>query len=484
MKIETQPRDDHQVKVIAEVEPELFEKSKHQAARKISQEAKIPGFRPGKAPYNVVRRTFGDDTIQKEALELLVDEIYPKAIEQAGIKPYGPGNLDEIVSVEPPTFAFIIPLEPTVDLGDYRSISKPYELPQVTDQEVDEFIERLRSSYATVEPVERDAQEGDMVFATVTGTLTHPEEGKSPEIVKERPVQAVIQPEDKQDPSEWPFPGFARHLIGLSAGDEIPVTFTFPEESMYEALRGKEVEFKVKVDTVKSMKLPELNDEFAQSLGEFDSVEALRTSVRNGLEATSHDEYDQTYNTELIDLIREKATIQYPPQLLDEEEKSILSALERDLARQNMDIDTYLKVRQLEKDAFIEQEIKPSAVRRLERSLILDQIARDEKIEISNQDLESSFSETFAELQNTEDFQQMQKKIPANRLANAVAMEAASRLMNRRVFARIKSIATGIPEAEPTKEETTAPVAEQPATEEASEKTDEKPASDEQNPVE
>ena len=117
MKIETTTRDDHQVRIVAEFDPEFMEKFKHQAARKISQNAHIPGFRPGKAPYDVVRRTYGEDAIEKEAIEIMLDEVYPQVLKEAAIEPAGVGNLEEIISQNPPKFAFVVPLMPKVDPG-------------------------------------------------------------------------------------------------------------------------------------------------------------------------------------------------------------------------------------------------------------------------------------------------------------------------------------------------------------------------------
>ncbi|HEX9029102.1 MAG TPA: trigger factor family protein, partial [Anaerolineales bacterium] len=117
MKLETEVRDDHQVRLITEIEPDQYEKSKHKAARKIANETRIPGFRPGKAPYDMVRRYIGEAKINSEALELLMDAVYPEAIKEAGIEPFGPGSLEEILSTEPVKFAFLVPLAPTVNLG-------------------------------------------------------------------------------------------------------------------------------------------------------------------------------------------------------------------------------------------------------------------------------------------------------------------------------------------------------------------------------
>ena len=170
---------------IVEIEQEAMEKFKRQAARKIAHEAKIPGFRPGKAPYDVVRRLYSDQTITNQAVDLMVDEIYPEILEKADIKPGGPGSLDEIVSLAPPTFAFIVPLAPVVDLGDFHAIKQEFAVPTITDADVEENIQRLRTNYATVEPVERPAQEKDLVYLTSSQTITNPSEGQSAELQKE-----------------------------------------------------------------------------------------------------------------------------------------------------------------------------------------------------------------------------------------------------------------------------------------------------------
>ncbi|MFM8320146.1 MAG: trigger factor, partial [Chloroflexota bacterium] len=163
MKIETQIRDDHQAELTVEVELERLEALKTKAAAKIARKIKVPGFRPGKAPYTVVLRQVGEAAVIEEAIELLVDEIYPEVIKEANIQPYGPGNLEAIPSMDPLTFKFIIPLEATVEMGDYQAIRKPYEPKEITDQDVDNVIQDLRDRQAIVEPVERPAQVGDQV---------------------------------------------------------------------------------------------------------------------------------------------------------------------------------------------------------------------------------------------------------------------------------------------------------------------------------
>ena len=142
MKLETVALEDQQTKLIAEFDAETLEKYKRQAARKISQNQKIPGFRPGKAPYDLVRRMIGDEALQQEAVELMLDDVYPQVLKEANVNPSGPGKLEEIVKMDPPTFAFVVPLQPQVELGDYKALRKEYQPETVTDEQVEATIRR------------------------------------------------------------------------------------------------------------------------------------------------------------------------------------------------------------------------------------------------------------------------------------------------------------------------------------------------------
>ncbi|TLM97619.1 hypothetical protein FDZ73_24740, partial [bacterium] len=226
MKIETQPREDHQVKIIAEFDAETKEGFMRRAARKISQETKIPGFRPGKAPYDIVRRMYGDGAIEQQAVELLIDDQYSKVLDEAGVKPGAPGSLDEVISTEPLKLSFIVPLAPEVALGDYNAIRQNYEAPAVSDDQVTEYLHRLQTSYATAEPVERAAEKGDLVYYMLSGHLADPAEGEDAEVIKDGPAQTVIG-EDTVSDKDWPFVGFSEELVGLSANDTKDIQHTY-----------------------------------------------------------------------------------------------------------------------------------------------------------------------------------------------------------------------------------------------------------------
>ncbi len=136
LKIETENRDDHQIQIVAESDETALESFKVKASRKIASESKIPGFRPGKAPYAVIRRIYGDELIQKQAVEMMIDDMYPKIIEETKIKPYGPGTLDKIISENPPRFSFLVPLEPEVKIKDFHTIRQEYNLPAMLEMNI------------------------------------------------------------------------------------------------------------------------------------------------------------------------------------------------------------------------------------------------------------------------------------------------------------------------------------------------------------
>ena len=192
LKINLEPRDDHQVKIIAEFESSSLDKYKGKAARQIASKAKIPGFRPGKAPYDVIARLYGEPAIEDDAIELMMEDVYPEILTEAKISPAAPGTLEDVDKDGPIKFTFVVPLEPTVDLGNYREIRKEYTPQPVTDEQVEEFIQRLRRTYATAEPVERPAEKGDLVYVKVDATLLNPKEDDKPELLKDSPLQLVI----------------------------------------------------------------------------------------------------------------------------------------------------------------------------------------------------------------------------------------------------------------------------------------------------
>lgn len=434
MKIEKTIEENHEAKLVVEVEPEKMETYKRRAARRISERGKIPGFRPGKAPYDMVVRTFGEQAIIEQAMDNFVDAEYSNILKEADVEPGASGRLESIDSLEPPKLTFRIPLAPVVDLGDYHSIRLPYEWTVPDEKAVEAAVEDLRQMYATTENVEREAQEGDYLLVDV--------KSETPEMNRTG-FATLIRPEDRD--TEWPYGGFAKELVGLKPGDTKTVKHTFPADWDVQELQGKEVEMEVTVKTVRAVSLPELDDEFAKTVGAGETLDALREAIKKDVENRSKAEYDDKYFVDLIEKIKEGATLKYHEHSLEHEGEHVLEDLGQRLAQQGMDLDTYFKVRNTTREQFVEDEVKPVAKKRLERSMILDELVRREQIEVDNAALDAEFNQTLSSLamQGMDISKIRGGRQGQQRVAQAVAMESANRILTRRALDMLKSIAVG-----------------------------------------
>jgi trigger factor len=430
LKIDTNFLEDQQVNIKVEFDASQLADAKQRAARKIARQTKIPGFRPGKAPYGIVLRTVGETVILEEALEILVDEQYPKVIEESQLKPYGPGRLENVISMDPPIFEFVVPLEAEVTLGDYHAIRLPYELPQVQDAEVEKILEDLRDRQAVLESVERPSQPGDQVFIRLSGERMDPEEGESATLVTDRPMPVIIAADNTVTTSEWPFPGFSRTLIGLSDGDQKTIRHIFAEDAEYVNLRGKSAEFQIIVESIKSRTLPDLNDEFARTVGEYETLSALQTEIRTSLETERKDEYDDNFNDQIAAELFKLTEWKYPPQMLEHEIELFQDQLENRLAQQNMDLETYIKIRQLNESG-LKEEIKPLAEQRMKRTLVLLEIAHQQDIKVSEEELETESMRTLDHLSHSMPQDKIRKTLTDDFVRGMISNIGADLLMKR-----------------------------------------------------
>lgn len=441
MKIETQTREDHQVNLIVELDADMQNKYMRRAARKISESGRIPGFRPGKAPYDVVKRTYGDESIQEQAIDLLLEDIYPQALDEAGIDPSGPGKLNEAPSMNPPKFNFVIPLKPVITLCDYHAVRQDYHLEPASDEQVNRTLRRMQINNAIAETVDRPAQINDMVAGTFDASYLKPVEGEEKPIFSNQPFEILIEENESEDYA-YPFPGFSRELIGLSVNGEKKVLHTYSEETSSEKLRGKEVEFSITIQSIKELELASLDDEFAKTIGEYKSITELTNAIREQIDQYNRQSYDDEYFSRLFDTLLEQSTVKYPPHMLDEEIEHVLKSVERNLAYQRMDLSAYLKSINMEKDKYIENEIKPNAIKLLQRSLIMQEIIRLEKITIDRDELQNATAKTIGNLSD----------IPASNLPRgktredylmAATFETANALLSQHLKDRLKAIASG-----------------------------------------
>lgn len=446
MNINTEFLETHEAKLTVIVEPENFEGAKRRAARQLSKKYKIPGFRPGKAPFAVVQKHLGDGAITEQAIGNLIDEIYPKAIEEADLKPYGPGSLEEMSSMDPLTFEFLVPLVPEVELSDYQDIRIEFQTKEVKEENIQEVINNLRESQATIEAVERPIEEGDMVYITLSGDKKGEEDPEKKVLLEERRYPVIIEKEDATQESEYPFPGFSRKLIGLSVGDKKSFQNTFKKDYEFEELQGVTGIYKVTVEEIKGRSLPEVNDDFAKSVGNYETVEDLNTEIRQTLEEQFESEQLSEYDSQIIDVLAENSTIKYPPQMLEDEIDDFIHDLEHRLANQGLTIDLYLKSRSIEMSG-LRDEVRDNAEARMKRGLILMEVANMEKISIPQEEITERVQKTLQEVAA------YYSEEEANRLGTGANLEnLRSRIATDEIISRtlkkLRNIAMGITEEE------------------------------------
>ena len=392
MKIEQTYLEDHQLELTVETEQELFEKAKRQAAKELAKGKKIPGYRPGKAPYQLIVNHFGEATIIDHALEHFLDEIYPQVIDEIEGEPYGPGQVKEIKSLEPPTIILNVPLQPEVVVGDYREIRLPFDETEVGDDKVDQILDRMLAQQANIEPVDHPAEEGNLVDTSLDGRAADSDsEDEESYLLKNQPLPVMIKTKEEDDSKEWPFPGFSRQLLGVSGDDTLELTHQFSDsEDVDEDYRGKDVLYSVKVTGIRERVLPELDEEFVKKISDLESVDDLKNQIMEELTAQQTVEDENTYINSILDKILEDAEVKYPPQMVEGEIEGEIKELEYQLNSQGMDLEMYLKIQDMDEEGMKEQ-IRPNAETRITRGLIIGNISEAEDLDIKAEDITNEF---------------------------------------------------------------------------------------------
>jgi trigger factor len=290
----------------------------------------------------------------------------------------------ELVSHEPLVFSATVPLQPVIDLGDYASIKLPKPKVAVTDEQVETSMMELRRRYGAIEPVERAAQKGDII----RGDLTAEAEGAS--IYNGDEIEFRLT-----DESLVSLPGLVDIVAGLKKGDETEKTADAPADFQDERLAGKTITYKVKVSEVKEERLAEENDAFAKEVGEgFESLQALKDRIREDIEKAETDAATRTFETDAVDALVDKASIEYPAVMVEHEVDHVLEDQANLDPRDPRAVEIYLQ-RMGKSEEEVRDSVKDEATRRLSRSLVLSQFAEAENITVEDADVEAEI-ETMA----------------------------------------------------------------------------------------
>ncbi len=456
MKIEKQELEDRQVQLTVEVPDEQVEAAMQSAARRMSGRTKIAGFRPGKAPYKLVLQRYGEEAIFDEALDTLGQEVYRRALEESTLEPFAPGALNEIVTRQPLSLRFTVPLAPEVDLGEYKELHIDSEPPTVPDEAVDQMVDELRQRRAIIEPVKRPAAATDVIVLDVTGKLHEPLENGETSLLDEKGVSILVE-----ERTNWPIAGIAAHLAGMSAGDEKDVEHTYPEDHATESLRGRKATFHLHCVEVRSRKVPELTDELAREIGSFSDLMDLKLKVRQELLSQVTREAEGTYAQQAIQALVSGGTFKFPPIMVREELDQLLRELDRRLQGQRMTLADYLKIQKQTEDD-VRKELEPRAIERVRRALALGKLAEAEGLEVDEAEVQAEIARLTDALHANQDTLRKAIDNPTGRRTLALDLLTEKAIRRLVAIARGEADAPATTAAQDLQPDEQAPAADQP----------------------
>ena len=400
--------------------------------RKVSQQVRIPGFRPGKAPRAIVERTVGQPMLLQEAIEDLLPTVYNEALESESIDAIGQPDI-ELKSTEPLVVQATVPVRPTIEIGAYEALRVPRDEVSAGQTEVDEALTDLRRRYATLEPVDRAVEWNDTVRIDMSVSV----EGQAEPHVEEGAEFAV------SEGGIVSLPGFLERLIGLERGGPHEFSFDLPEDDQAEELAGKTVEYSVQLLEVKQEILPELDDEFARSLDEegIDSLEDLQARVSEGVQAQIEAVADMSYREEVVDLLLATAELDYPEVLVEREIDRLVDEQSQHAAHEREDFERWLEAIGRTEDE-VRDALREQADLIVRRGLVLAEFAVREEIAATDEELNERVDELVE--QASAGATDLERRAQVRAMFDTEQMRASmgERLVTERALERLIEIAS------------------------------------------
>lgn len=427
MKVTTEKTENRQVFLTIEMAPEEIEESSQATYRRLVQRVNVPGFRKGKAPRPLLVRHVGTEAFLADVIEDAVPDAYDKAIAEQELDPVARPQI-ELVERDPVIFKAVVPLKPTVTLGDYRKTRLKPEKIDVTDGRIDTVVEDLRHQWGTWESVERAAAFSDIAILDVESTI----DGE-PFITQQGARFQVT------GGSSTPAPGFAEEIVGMKASDEKEFTLRFPEDDPRTEVAGKEATFKVKATAVQEEKLPEVNDEFAGKVeAEIKTVKELRKRISEDLTKRAEERSQGDFEDKVIDAAVEVSEVEYPPVLVESEIHRMMDDQADRLRMQGLTMEQFLRGTGKTEEEF-HQELHPLAEKRLVRGLVLGKVAEDEEMLVTAADIDD---EIEVMLKDAADERKTELREAFNSLQARESV--GQRLLSRKTVGRLTDIAQGL----------------------------------------
>ena len=387
--------ENNEAKFTIEYTAEEFDKAVNAAYQKNKGRFQINGFRKGKAPRKIIESHYGEGIFFEDAINDLFGQGYPKAVDELDLEVIDQPEVDfsEVGHGKPLTMTMTVALYPTVEVKDYNGLDIEQVQYTITDEDVEKEIENLQKRNARTVSVERPVQNGDTVVLDYAGFVGEDQfEG------------GTAENQELKIGSGMFIPGFEDQLVGAEKDAKVDVNVTFPENYQAKELAGKDATFHCTIHEIKEEQLPELNDEFAQDVSEFDTLDELKEDTKKNLQRSLDDQSVEDAKTKLIDALREKNEIEVPHAMVEDELNNMMNEFDQQLRYQGMSLDLYLQYTGGSMDDFRSQA-KEDAEKRVASRIIIRSIADKEGIGVTEDELIEALQKVAAQYKmSLEDF--------------------------------------------------------------------------------
>jgi len=494
LNVQTEHLENHTARLTVEVDAERLDQAMRKAAKKIAQKGRIPGFRPGKAPYNIVVNLYGREAVLSEALDDFGEAIYRESLDAAQIEPYAMGKLED-VQEEGRKLVFVVPKRPTIELGSYRDVRIEHETPEITDEMLHEAMESLRENQALLEPADRPAKLSDQVtFEHISVSVVYEDDDENEAVedleaeleaamAEEAEADAValeveeaeggeedaedeednedeLDDEDYDDEDEEEtilhehdfnrvlrddeddlFPGFSAQIVGMSQGEEKDFFLDVPNSEEFDSrIAGKRLHVELHLGQVQARTVPEWTDDLAKRISDnkFETILDLRVDTRKQMQEMAENQADQAIAMQALDKIVEGATVRYPDELVQDYISDLLEDLEHNVLRQQgFTLKDYMRLSGQTMEQ-LRERYRESAVKRAQRSLVMAEVVRAEKIDVSSADVDAEIDRIAGQLGGEQSGQFRQFLSTPQSRANI-----GTEMVTARVLDRLAAIAKG-----------------------------------------
>ena len=422
MSLQVEKMEKNMAKLTIEVAAEDLEKAMQNAYQKAKGRISIPGFRKGKAPRKMIEQMYGKGVFLEDAVNALIPEHYSKALAECDLEIVSQPTID-ITQAEPGKaliFTAEVATKPEVTLGDYKGVEVPKTEINVTDEDVDVEIKKEQEKNSrTINVEDRGAQLQDVVTIDFEGS-----------------VDGV--PFDGGQATEYPLtlgsntfiPGFEDQLVGAKVGDDVDVKVTFPEEYQAKELAGKEAVFKCAVKKIEAKELPELDDDFAKDVSEFDTLAEYKEHVKTNLEDKKADEAKRAKEDAAVDKAIENAQMDIPEAMLKTQCRQMLDDFSRRMQSQGLSMEQYFQFTGMTADKMME-DMKPQALKRIQTRLVLEKVAEVENIQPTEEEVNEEIAkmaeaykmeaDKLKELLGERELEQMKKDMAVQKAVTVIA---------------------------------------------------------------